>query len=516
MRIGIDIGGTNIDAVLMDGARILASSKRETSGDVFVGVRAVLGALLADARLDRRDVDAVVVGTTQFMDAFVETRELELAAAVRLGLPATSLLPPFAGWPPALTRAVKGSTYLAHGGHEFDGRLISPLDADELQRIARDIAARGLATVVVSSVFSPINAELELQSAELLAGELGRDVRFSLSHEFGRIGLLERENAAIVNASLLRLADRAVQSLVVELERAGIAAPLYVSQNDGTVMSAERARHYPVATFASGPTNSMRGAVTLSGFENCIVVDVGGATIDVGVVAQGYPRQAIGDVALAGVRTSMRMPDVLSLPIGGASLVSAAGLRLGPQSAGGTLSRDALVFGGDQFTVTDAAVALGRLDIGDPSLVAGICPQVAAAALNTMETEVADAVERMRTTSAPLPVVVVGGGAELLPEALPGLGTLHRPKGFAVANAIGAAVARASGEVDKVYNLPSGGSETVANQARREAVDRAIAGGAHPGSVRLIEFDRIPVPYLPGNAIRIRAKAVGELAPGGA
>jgi N-methylhydantoinase A/oxoprolinase/acetone carboxylase beta subunit len=389
------------------------------------------------------------------------------------------------------------------------------LDVDELQRIAADIARRGLTSVAVSSVFSPINAELELQAVEVLAGELGRKVRFSLSHEFGGIGLLERENSAIINASLLRLADRALQQLSAEIERVGIDVPLYVSQNDGTVMSADRARHYPVATFASGLTNSMRGAVVLSGFEDCAVIDVGGTTIDIGMVTQRFPRQAIGNVALAGVRTSMRMPDVLSVPIGGGSLVSADGRAVGPQSVNRGVPQDALVFGGDQFTLTDAAVVMGRLDIGDPSLVAGVSSKTAAEALRRAEEEIADAIERMRNSSAPLPIVAVGGGAELLPEVLPGLGKLHRPNGFSVANAIGAAAAQASGEVDKVYGVPDGRRESVEDEARQEAVDRAIAAGAHPGTVEVIEYDRIPVPYLPGNAVRIRAKAVGDLAVGG-
>jgi N-methylhydantoinase A/oxoprolinase/acetone carboxylase beta subunit len=121
-------------------------------------------------------------------------------------------------------------------------------------------------------------------------------------------------------------------------------------------------------------------------------------------------------------------------------------------------------------------------------------------------------VERMRTSPEPLPVVAVGGGSILLPDELPGCGTLHRPGNHSVANAIGAAIAQIGGEVDRIYTVAPGRRETVLDEARQEAVDRAIAGGAQPGSVRIVEFDEIPVPYLPGDATRIRVKAVGDLA----
>ena len=86
---------------------------------------------------------------------------------------------------------------------------------------------------------------------------------------------------------------------------------MYLSQNDGTLMSVGYTEHYPVATFASGPTNSMRGAAFLSGLEDCAVVDIGGTTADVGVLQHGFPREAAVAVDIGGVRTNFRMPDVL-------------------------------------------------------------------------------------------------------------------------------------------------------------------------------------------------------------
>jgi N-methylhydantoinase A/oxoprolinase/acetone carboxylase beta subunit len=207
------------------------------------------------------------------------------------------------------------------------------------------------------------------------------------------------------------------------------------------------------------------------------------------------------------------MPDVLSLGIGGGSLVraTAGGVTVGPDSVGYRLTELARVFGGDTLTATDVAVASGRADIGDRSRVADLDPAFVAAALERIGADVADAVERMRTSSEPLPVVAVGGGSILLPDELPGCGTVHRPEHFAVANAIGAAIAQVGGVVDRIYSIAPGARDTVVDEARQEAVDRAVAAGADPSTVAVADFDEVPIPYLPGNATRIRCKAVGDL-----
>jgi N-methylhydantoinase A/oxoprolinase/acetone carboxylase beta subunit len=528
MRIGIDVGGTNTDAVLMDSGaqsdRVLAAVKAATTADVTSGIVAALDGLQAQHAFDPAGVHAVMIGTTHFINALVEARRLAPTAALRLGLPATASLPPMVDWPARLVQAIAGRAYLAHGGHEFDGRQISPLDEGELRRHAADMAANGVRSVAVSSVFSPVNAEFELRAAEILAEELGPELPVSLSHEIGRVGLLERENATIINAALRELAAHIVDALAGSVQGHGITAPLYLSQNDGTLMDVGYARRYPVATFASGPTNSMRGAAVLSGLGTCAVVDVGGTTTDVGVLTGGFPREATVEVSVAGIRTNFRMPDVLSIGLGGGSLVrgterSASGtsigtgsdLTVGPDSVGYRLTERALVFGGDTLTATDIAVAAGRASIGDPARVADLPRALVEAALERIATDVADVVDRMRISADPLPVVAVGGGSVLLPDAFPGLGAVHRPEHFAVANAIGAAIAQVGGEVDRVFAIEPGRRDAVVDEARQEAVDRAVVAGADPASVTIVDFDEVPIPYLPGNATRIRCKAVGDL-----
>ena len=128
----------------------------------------------------------------------------------------------------------------------------------------------------------------------------------------GRIGLLERENATLLNASLKELARTTTHAFVEAIRRSGLEAQLYLTQNDGTVMLAGVAEKFPVFSFASGPTNSMRGGAFLSGLANAVVVDVGGTTTDVGMLTNGFPREANNVVEIGGVRTLFRMPDVVS------------------------------------------------------------------------------------------------------------------------------------------------------------------------------------------------------------
>ena len=211
IRIGIDVGGTNTDAVVMDGSKVLAGVKSPTTPDVMSGVVAAMKSALAASGLAPEAIDVVMIGTTHFTNAVVQRRDLAPTAAVRLGLPATASLPPMVDWPEDLRSAIGNHAYLAHGGHEFDGREISPLDEVELLRIAADIKAKNIRSVAVAAVFSPVNSDCEARAGEILARALP-GVHVTLSSDIGRIGLLERENAAIMNACLRDLAKLVIDA----------------------------------------------------------------------------------------------------------------------------------------------------------------------------------------------------------------------------------------------------------------------------------------------------------------
>ncbi len=511
IRIGIDVGGTNTDAVLMNGTQVVAGVKAPTSRDVMTGVVEAMRKVLAEAGMQAGEADVVMIGTTHFTNAVVQRRHLAQTACVRLCLPATASLPPMVDWPDDLRAVIGGHWWLAHGGNEFDGRRISPLDPEELRRIAGEIREKGIRSVAVSSVFSPVSGEMEREAGEILARELP-EAHITLSSDIGRIGLLERENAAIMNACLRDLSRDVVEAFRKALAGVGFSGRFFLTQNDGTLMDAAFAERFPVLTFASGPTNSMRGAAFLSGVQEAIVVDIGGTTADVGSLQKGFPRQATVAVEVGGVRTNFRMPDVFSIGLGGGSHVveGPAGVKVGPTSVGYNIVTEALVFGGDVLTATDVVVADGDADLGDPARVAHLDRGLVRRARDRIAAMLEDCVERARISAEPLPVIVVGGGSIIVEDAIAGL-ELVKPDHFPVANAVGAAIAQVSGEVDRVYSLAEMSRDAALADAKAQAVDAAVAAGARRDSVEIVDVEDVPLAYLPGNATRVRIKAVGEL-----
>ena len=511
MRIGVDVGGTNTDAVLMDSDRVVGWHKTPTTPEVTAGITTAMRTVLEETKVPTEQIKAVMIGTTHFTNAVVERKRLMQTAAVRLGLPATECLPPMIDWPPDLRDTIGNHRYLVHGGHEFDGREISPLDETEVREVAKDIKSKGIRAVAISAVFSPVNSSFEERAAEIFQNEIP-DVSVSLSHEIGRMGILERENAAILNACLGDLASAIVDSFRKALKDMKIDAPFYLSQNDGTLMGADFAEKYPVLTFTSGPTNSMRGAAFLSGAKDAMVVDLGGTTSDVGMLLRGFPREASVAVEISGVRTNFRMPDVYSFGLGGGSLVSEDPLKIGPESVGYELTTKGLVFGGSVLTTTDLAVAGGLADIGDASAVKHLDSTFVRQALDEMQSMVEAAVDRMKTSAEPVPLILVGGGTILVSKQVKGTSEMIKPDHFPVANAIGAAIAQVGGETDRVFALAELGRDEALAQARQEATDKAVAAGAREETIQIVDVEEVPLAYLPSNAVKIRVKAVGDLA----
>ena len=511
LRVGIDVGGTNTDAVALDGGRLVAWVKTPTTADVTTGIVTALDQLLEDNAVTAAEIADVMVGTTHFTNAMAEVKGLLPTGVIRLCGPATRALPPWSTGHRSYSRAVQGRVFLCQGGHEYDGREIAPLDRDELRYAAAEMRTAGLRTIAISSVFSPVNGSHEQEAAAVIADEYP-EANISISTELGRIGLLERENATIVNACLAGVADHIIPALEDTVRRHGIAARIHLCQNDGTLMDAEYAHRYPVATFASGPTNSMRGAALLSGESDCVVVDIGGTTTDIGVLRKGFPREAAVAVAIAGVRTNFRMPDVLSLAIGGGSIVGLGPeVTIGPESVGYRLSEEAKVFGGPTLTATDLAVAGGLATVGEPELVADLDPELVEKGLGWVRQRIAETIDRMKIDRDPIPVVVVGGGSFLLDGALAGASRVVRPDHYPVANAIGAALAQVGGQVDQVVSLETTPRDQALEAAQHEAAARCIAAGAEPDTVRVVDVEEIPLAYLPSNAVRIVVRAIGDL-----
>ena len=470
-RLGIDVGGTNTDAVVIDGdLKLVAATKSPTTEDVMSGIVAAMHEVITQIGADEaRNIGFAMLGTTHCTNAIVERKRLNKVAALRVGAPATTAISCMADWPDELKNAMRVRDFLVHGGNEFDGREISALSEDEIREVARVVREEGFESVAVTSVFAALY-----------------DVARTTADSF---------EAALASEGL---ADVAV----------------YLGQNDGTLMSVDYAKRYPIFTIACGPTNSIRGASFLTQEKDAVVVDIGGTTTDVGVLAHGFPRESMVAVEIGDVRTNFRMPDLVSVGLGGGSLVRQledGSVTVGPDSVGYLVTKKARCFGGDTLTATDIVVAKGLAEgVGDPTLVADLEPALVDAAYAEITRIIEDAVDAMKTSAGDVTVILVGGGSILAPDQLEGSDNVLRPENFGVANAVGSAIAQVSGQIAKVFSLTETPREQALAESKQRACDEAIEAGADPSTVEVVDVEDIPMAYL-GDALCIRVKAVGDL-----
>ncbi len=489
------------------GRGIVAWKKSSTTKNPSDGINNVIREMFEESDVDPRDIASVTIGTTHFINAVVEMDRTRLAkvAVIRLCGPFSKSIPLGVDWPPRLRDIICAHRSTVDGGLEIDGSLISELDEDEVRRQCEIIKAKGIKSIVVVGIFSPIDV---LYRQEERAAEVIREVYPSadivMSKEVANIGYLERENAAVLNASILSFARRTIHSFQDAISRLDLRCPVFVTQNDGTILPASSAAKLPIRTFSSGPTNSMRGAAFLTqdlNKEAMMVVDIGGTTTDVGLLLKnGFPRQAAAYSEIAGVRTNFSYPDVRSIGLGGGSIVrkdKQGRLTVGPESVGYQIQTKALVFGGDVPTATDYTVLADEdVQIGDRSLLVGGSSRLAAE-LPEFKAKVRSMLERivdvMKTSPEDIPVVLVGGGAVIAPDSLAGASRVIKPGWSGVANAIGAATARVSGVIDSIESTELKTLSEAIEDVKRRAVEKTVENGALRETVSIAEVDNFPL-----------------------
>ncbi|KAK4503829.1 hypothetical protein PRZ48_004744 [Zasmidium cellare] len=527
VRIGVDVGGTNTDAVAIDPSQqhtpsrgVLAHHKSPTTADVTAGIETAVRTVLEKSELPSESIASVTIGTTHFINAVIEqdARRLRRVAIIRLSKSFLREVPPFSEFPPGLTSIIKGYVGYVDGGLHIDGSEESPVNEEQVVERCADIKKLGLSAIVVVGAFSPIDEHFKQEDRvrDIVQREIpNADV--IVSHEVANIGLIERENASILNASILRYAKRTVKGFRRAMKALKLSCPLFLTQNDGTLLDSAAAAKIPIRTFSSGPTNSMRGAAYLTGHEteksSAIVVDIGGTTSDVGVLLpSGLPRQASAYVSVAGVRVNYSMPSLHSIGLGGGSIVREADgkVTVGPDSVGHYLTRDALVFGGKVTTSSDIAVAAGKAHMGDSKAVASLAPSLVEQAQQRIKSLLEGAVDIIKTSPEPLPVLLVGGGAILAPDSLSGASELKLPPYHDVANAVGAAISKVGGIVDIIQGVADQSVTQAVDRAKEMAIQRAVDAGAIRDSVIIAEVETYPVSYV-ANQLRTIVKAVGEL-----
>lgn len=508
-HIGLDVGGTNTDAALLEGDRVLNSVKVQTSNDVTNGVLEAISLLLKGFDVENNRIHHISLGTTHLLNAML-TRKLVKVVVVRLGAPASTAIPPAAGWPRddnGLFKHFIHESVVAKGGYEYNGKEISPLDERELIAIALKASQDGVSSIAITGIFSPINPKQELQ-AEAVLKKANKNLYVSLSHRIGGLTLLERENANILNACLfgeyLALRHRLV-NLGSSLNL-GYSPRVFLSCNDGTLdeLLGDKSidKSLPVLSLNSGVANSMYGAQLLA--PECldaIVVDIGGTSTDIGAIKDGKVMEFNRHYLVEGVQVNLRSAFVTSISLGGGTKVVFDNneVKILSESVKSALKKEALVFGGQTCTLTDVAVANKQLELGDAKYLAHYSNELWAQASDAMHQKLLFAINEFQSQlrHKPKTIIFVGGGGKLIDHTkFPGY-EIILPKHYNAANAVGAGLAKITAHAEIFFcNTSSGAYEKAKKEIYILAKEKIIDQGADPNTVTELFIEKLPMTYL--------------------
>ena len=361
--IGIDVGGTNTDAVLLVNNQLTAAVKQLTSDDIISGICNAMTALITENDINPANIHHINIGTTYLLNAITQ-RQLNKVLALRLAAPATTALDIAAGWHDEMKQLIVAeSQQIVSGGYEYNGVEIAPLNESEIQQAIKQAKQQGINAVAITGVFSHLKNDQELMAARLMQDN---GLQASLSHQLGGLGLYNRENSTIINASLSEAFSHLKDALLNSKKQLQLQhSKIFLINGCGTVqeVSESSINHImPILTLHSGPTNSMRGACAVSNSSDAIVVDIGGTTTDIGLLKNGSPviENVASEIAIGtNITCQIMRPRTFSVGLGGGTIITIddkGDLQLSDKSLEHNLHRDAICFGGDIITCTDIAI----------------------------------------------------------------------------------------------------------------------------------------------------------------
>ncbi len=373
MLLGVDVGGTFTDAVVVAAGRVLTAKAPTTPSDQSEGVLAAVRAALERAQADAGDVDAFAHGTTVATNALLEGRGARTALVatrgfedvVELGRQARADLYRLCAAHPA-PLVPPERRVAAHERTGPDG-VLEPLEAaaavDELVALEPE-------AVAVCLLHAYRHPEHERALGDAIAEALP-GVHVSLSHEVvGTFREFERAATTELDAALSPLLAAYLERLVARAREAGLPAPA-VMQSSGGLADAERAGAHAALTVLSGPAGGAAGAVwaaVAAGEPDALCFDMGGTSCDVCVIEDGSARESSGR-RIGGRPVALPSLDLHTVGAGGGSIAwrdAGGALRVGPRSAGARPGPAAYGHGGEEPTVTDANVVLGLLGTASP------------------------------------------------------------------------------------------------------------------------------------------------------
>ena len=470
MILGIDVGGTHTDAVLIDRFKVRKKAKVLTDEKDLLSSLLAVTTELVDAEITGK-LERVVLSTTLSTNAIVQNKVDRVGMMVISG----------PGLHPSLL-GVPEDTHFLSGYMNHRGIQILDIDPPEAKRISTHFRAEGIRQVGIVCKFSPRNPRHEIRLKEIIDPGV---CHVSLGHRLsGHLNFPRRIATTYLNEAIWKRYSVFVKEVLHFVRERKLGVPIYILKADGGTFDIEQSIEFPVQTILSGPAASIMGILTLTGCnEDAIALDIGGTTTDIAVLADGAPLLESFGVTIEGHKTLIRGLRTKSIGVGGDSVVRVQGgkLEIGPDREG-----PAATFGGPFPTPTDAMIVLGLTTLGDLNRASAALRPIAAA-LHCPVDEAAEAIFREtcckiavhvrkaieETNNQPVYTIhemlegkyvkprrlyVVGGPAESMATEL---GRLlgcepHIPEHAEVANAIGAALARTTAEMTLLADTERG------------------------------------------------------------
>lgn len=505
MKLGIDVGGTHTDAVIIgENGKILSWSKQLTSKDIISGIAIATETVILEAGIAPEQIQGVFVGTTHVQNALYHPGTLANTALIRI-VTRPSLVKPALFWPEHLKQYVSKI-------YQINSQSV----LQEIDKLLQDITNEGIESICIVGVNSPL-FEKEEQSIHDRFKENFPNIPITMSHKLGSFGFIERENSALLNAVLAKVIRQAMLDLTDLFKSLKLECPCWLTQNDGSLLEIPEAIDYPLFTIGSGATNSFRGASILSGLSECIVVDFGGSTIEIGKISDGQPESVLGAKSFLNMDFNMRVPKMYSLPYGGGSLISLEQEDVHiKETIANDLELQGVSWGGSSWTLTDSFIKLDTEILSDQKMnlngLKSLSKEDCQKVVKKVTQEIKEKITHLEGSSEDIPVVLVGGGSKLLVNRLFGkYKRVHHPLGYQISNAIGACFAPLSAQTDKVFWLKKRSKDEIILIEKEALIRQLLDKGAKENSIKLVLMEEYPFDYFHGEVLRIRLKAVGEL-----
>jgi N-methylhydantoinase A len=542
MILGIDVGGTHTDAVIIDDYEIKKTAKVLTNHENLIETfKEVTDTILGDENID--NLDRIVLSTTMSTNAIVQGKVNKVGMILASG----------PGLAPSMLK-INEHTHFLSGYVNHRGIKIAETDFSEVSSISECLTEAGIRHVGIVGKFSTRNPELETNIADMINTDFEH---LSFGHRMsGNLNFPRRVATTYLNAAIWDTYGTFVEDVLKFVETIKASIPIYVLKADGGTSDINQSAKYPVGTILSGPAASIMGILSLANFtEDAIALDIGGTTTDIAIFAEGVPLLEPFGVTIEGHKTLTRGLRSKSIGIGGDSKVVYDNgiIVIGPERAG-----PAAAFGGPYPTPTDAMIILDLTDIGDKQMaeiaVGTIADKMGVSVTEAAQTifdlscrKIADVVNEMIDEINNKPVYTIHEileGKIISPEALFVVGgpakpmasrlgillkcTSHIPDHSEVANAIGAALARTTTEITLLADTekrtmtiveegiqeeisPSFTREEGLDICRNKLRERAVKMGANEEDIEMetIEdqtFNMVRGYYTTGKNIRLKAQ----------